>query len=167
AVVKDIVDAPIDLERLIDLIGGAEVEDRIAGQFGELVGLVAVEILAGDVQSIAADLEGVGDRIIDACLDAVPGNRRNLVTGQDLDIAIGVGKGTIRGKLQCVKEARVEKSVARTQLIFVRLEGDLGLDALTPRRTDILEEAETLQDWTWEGENVVRILCAERAHLPG
>jgi hypothetical protein len=49
---------------------------------------------------------------------------------------------------------------------LVRLEDDLGLDALTSCLAEILEEAETLQHRTWDGENVVGIFCAERTHLP-
>ena len=37
AVIENVVDTPIDLKGLVDLIGRAKIEDCIAGQFGCLV----------------------------------------------------------------------------------------------------------------------------------
>src|SRR6516162_5498072 len=93
-------------------------------------------------------------------------DRRDLIAWQDLDIAISVGEGAVGGKLQRIEEARVNKGVARVKLPLVRFERDLRLDALASSVAYILEKAEALQNWTWDGENVVRILGSECAHLP-
>ena len=61
AIVEDVVDAAIDLERLVELIGGVGVEDGIATAACGLIGFVADEILAADEQRVAANLERVGD----------------------------------------------------------------------------------------------------------
>src|SRR5690348_7427577 len=50
AIVEDIVDAAVELERLVDLIRGMHVEDRIGRQPGGLVGFVADQILGADEQ---------------------------------------------------------------------------------------------------------------------
>jgi hypothetical protein len=94
-IIEDVVDTGIDLEGLVDLVGGTQIEDRVALLFRRLVGLVADEILAGDIERVAADLERLRDRIIDAGLDPVARNGGNLVARQDLDIAMASANGLL------------------------------------------------------------------------
>src|SRR6516162_6046731 len=71
AIIEDIVDTCVDLERLVDLIGGAKIEHGISWQLGEVVGSVPDKILAAVILRVGTDLEGIGDGISDACLDAI------------------------------------------------------------------------------------------------
>src|SRR5258708_26599086 len=52
AVVEDVVDATVDLEDLVDLVGGMEIEHGVGRQLWKLVGLVADEILARNKQRV-------------------------------------------------------------------------------------------------------------------
>jgi hypothetical protein len=106
----------VDLERLVDLIRGVQVENRIGRQPLRLIGFVADKILAADEQRIAADLEGVGDRIIDAGLDPVARDRRDSIARQDLDVAVGVGERAVGADLQRVEEARIHQGIAGIEL---------------------------------------------------
>src|SRR5262245_44511656 len=53
APVEQIIDAAVELERLVDLIRGVNVEHRIARQPRRLVRFVTRKILAGDEQRVA------------------------------------------------------------------------------------------------------------------
>src|SRR5882757_3868821 len=64
AVIEDIVRACVNLERLVDLIRGVEVENGIRSQPPCLIGFVADKVLTADEQRIASNLERVGDRKI-------------------------------------------------------------------------------------------------------
>src|SRR5260370_35634794 len=97
----------VDLERLVDLIGGVEVENRIGWQPRGLIGFVADQILTADEQCVASNLERVGDRIIDAGLDPVSRDGRNPMAGKDLDVAMEVGEGPVGTDLQRVRESTV------------------------------------------------------------
>ncbi len=72
-----------------------QVENRIRRHPLCLVGFVADKILAADEQRISANLERVGNRIVDPGLYSIAGNCRNSITRQNLDIAVGVSEGTI------------------------------------------------------------------------
>jgi len=97
--------------------------------------------MAADQKRVASDLECIGDRIIDACLDAIAGNGRDDITGQHLDVAVGVGKGAVGCKLKSVKETGVNECVARKELQDFGFQCDLGLNALASRRADVLTKA--------------------------
>ena len=89
-----------------------QVENRIRWQPLRLIGLIANKILAADEQRIAANLEGVADRIIDTELDPVAGYRRNLIARQDLDIAVVIPKRAVGADLQRVEETRIHEGIA-------------------------------------------------------
>ena len=48
AVVQDVIDPAVELERLVDLVRGVDVENRIAWQPRCLIGFIAGKILAAD-----------------------------------------------------------------------------------------------------------------------
>ena len=141
-----------------------DIENSIAWQLRRLVGAVTDKVLAADKQRVAADLELVGDRIVDSGLDAVARNRRDLVARQNLDIVIGIPKGAIGGELQCRQEARVDQRVARIKLQRGRVEIDLGLDALASGRADVLEKTKALQHGARNGHDVVVVPRADDGH---
>src|SRR6266699_893036 len=113
AIIQDIIGTRVDLEGLVDLIRGVEVENGIRSQSLRLIGFVTDEILTADEQRISSDLEGVGDRIIDAGLDAIAGDGRDPVSRQYLDVAVGVGEGAVGADLKCVKAPGVDEGVTR------------------------------------------------------
>src|SRR3984893_2822989 len=166
AVIEDIVRPRVDLEPLVDLIGGVKVEDRIGRQPRRLIGFVADKILTADEERVASDLEGVRQRIIDTGLDSVARDGRNAIARQNLDTAVDVGERAVGADLQRVEEARVDQRIAGVELQVARLQVDLGLDSLPPRRTHVLEIAEALQDRTGNGEDVVAVVGAESGKLP-
>src|SRR5450631_1498165 len=113
AVIEDIVRTGVDLERLVDLIRGVQVENCIGRQPLCLVGFVADKVLAVDEQRIPTNLECVGDGIIDAGLDPIAWDCRDSIAGQNLDVAAGgVGKRAVGADLQRVQETRVHESIA-------------------------------------------------------
>jgi len=69
--------------------------------------------MAADQKRVASDLECIGDRIIDACLDAMRG-----MAGMTLPAC-----------------------VARIELQDLGFQSDLGLNALASRRADVLTKA--------------------------
>src|SRR5260370_25763616 len=111
AIIKDIVGTRVDLERLVALIRGVEIENCIGRQPRCLIGFVADKKLIADEQRVATDLERVGDRIIDAGLDPVSRDCGNSVAGNDLDVAIDVGEGAIGTDLKRVKKSRVDQII--------------------------------------------------------
>ena len=120
-----------------------------------------------DEQRVAADLERVGDRIIEAGLDPVARDRRDSVAGQDLDIAVGVGERAVGADLQRIEEARIHEGVAGVELqASFDFRVTFGLDALAARRADVLEIAESLQHRARNREDVVGVGGAETADLP-
>ena len=78
-VIEDIVDATVDMERLVDLIRGVNIEDGAGRQLCRLIGIVTNEILAAHIYCVGANLEGVGDGIVKAGLDAVAWDGRDLI----------------------------------------------------------------------------------------
>src|SRR4029077_6498456 len=98
-------------------------------QSRRLVGFVAHEILAAEEQRIAADLQRVGDRIVETRLDPVARNCRDSIAGHDLDISVSVRKRTVRAELQEVEEARVHESIAGIELQRFRGQGYLRFNA--------------------------------------
>ena len=143
-----------------------QVENRIPGQPGCLVGFIADKILAADEQSIATDLEGVGDRIIDAKFDPVTRDRRNSVARHDLDIAVGIGERAVGADLQSIKEARIHERIAGIELQRLRRQIHLSLDALALCPTHVLEVAKSLQLGTGNRQDVIGIGRPERADFP-
>ena len=89
-----------------------QVEDRIRWKPLRLIGFIADKILAADEQCIAANLEGVGDRIIDSRLDSIARDCRDSIAGQDLDIAVDVRKRTVGPNLERVEEAGIDQGIA-------------------------------------------------------
>jgi hypothetical protein len=59
-----------------------------------------------------SNFERVGDRIIDAGLDPIARDCRDSIAGQDLNVAVDIGKRAIGTDLQGVKESRVHKGIA-------------------------------------------------------
>src|SRR5436190_5278191 len=166
AIVEDVVDATVDLDRLVDLIRGTKIENGIGRQSRRLVGFIPHEVLAADEQRIAADLEGIGDRIIETGLDPIAGDRRNSVARHDLDIAVAVRKRTVGAELQGVEEARIDEGIAGIELQRFRGQRNLRFDALASRRTDVLEIAESLQLVARYRQDVIGIFRAESTELP-
>src|SRR6478735_1677009 len=103
AIVEDVVYAPIDLEHLVDLIRGVEIENSISWQPRELIGFIADKILVADKQGVSTYLEGISDRVIHPELDAVAGYRRNSIARHDGDIAVRIGKRAVGADLQGIK----------------------------------------------------------------
>src|SRR5581483_6734586 len=116
AIIEEIIDTAIELIRLVDLVGSVNVEHRIRWQFRRLVGGISDQKLTAYIQNVTANLESVADRVIEPRLDAMTRDRRNLITRQHLNIAIDVGKRTVRGELQCVKKACINECVTRVSL---------------------------------------------------
>src|ERR1700712_5328782 len=110
-VIEDIVRSGVNLETLQDLIRRMQVENRIGRQSRCLIGLIADEILAAYEQRIASHLERVGDRIIEAGLDAIAGDRGDSVARQDLDVAVGVGKRAMRTDVQGIEKSRIDQRI--------------------------------------------------------
>src|SRR6202022_2508084 len=138
-----------------------EVKDCIRRQPLCLIRFVADKVLIADEQYITSSFERVGDRIIDAGLDSVSWDCRNSITRKNLDLAVDVNEGAIGADLQSVKEWRVHEGIAGVQLQYGRPEIDFGLYFLAPRRTDVLEIAESLQDRTGNCEDVVCVVRTE------
>src|SRR5205823_4717031 len=105
-------------------------------------------------------------RIIDAGLDSSAWDSGDPIAGQNLDIAVEVGKRAVGADLQGVKKSRVDKGIAGIKLQGARAESDFGLDALAARRTDVLEIAKSLQHRTWNCEDVVRVVRPKGPELP-
>lgn len=158
--------ARVKLKCLVDLIGRMQVEDGIGRQLLRLIGFVADEILTAEKQPIASDLECVGNGIVDPGLDPASGDGGNPIAGNNLDVAVGVGKGTIGADLQRVEKSRVDQRVAGVELQHGRLQIDFGLDALAAGQTDVLEIAEPLQDGARNRQYVVAVVGAENTELP-
>src|SRR4051794_11695394 len=166
AMVEDIIHPPVNLERLVDLIRGVEIEHSIGRQPLRLVGFVADEILTADEQRVRTNLEGVRHRVIETGLDSVAGNRRNSIARQDLNVAVAVCKRTVGANLQSVEESCVHQGVARIKLQCLRREVDLSLETLAARRTDVLEITKPLQRRGRNREDVVGIFGTESTNLP-
>src|SRR6185369_1513763 len=73
AIVEDVVDARVNLECLVDLIGPMQVEDGVRRQLRKLIGFVADKILAADPHRIAPQLELFGYPVVDAGFETIAG----------------------------------------------------------------------------------------------
>ena len=102
----------IDLEHLVDLIRGVEIENSISWQPRELIGFIADKILVADKQGVSTYLEGINDRVIHPELDAVAGYRRNSIARHDRDIAVSIGKRAVGADLQGIKETRIHERIS-------------------------------------------------------
>src|SRR4029453_14949992 len=114
----------------------------------------------------AADLQGVGDRIVETRLDPIARDCRDSIAGQHLDIAVDVCKRTVGAKLQGVEEARINEGIAGIELQRLRGQGYLRFDPLAARRAHVLEVAESLQLVTRDRQDVILVVRAESAELP-
>ena len=99
--------------------------------------------MATEEKRISADLECIGDEIVEAGLDPVARDRRNSIARRNLHIAKGVGKGAVGADLQRVEESRIDERVARVELQLFGLEIGFGFNTLAPRRADVLEIAKS------------------------
>ena len=69
------------------------------------------QILIAVESCVRADLEGIGDRIVEAGLDAMARDGRDLISRKDLDIAIYC-EWAVGADLQGIEEPRIDESVA-------------------------------------------------------
>jgi len=72
-----------------------DIGHGVGREFWRLVGLVADKILIAVESCVRTDLEGIGDRIVEAGLDAMARDGRDLVARQDLYIAVFVGERAV------------------------------------------------------------------------
>ena len=74
------------------------------------------QILIAVESCVRADLEGIGDRIVEAGLDAMARDGRDLIARQDLNIAVFVGERAVGADLQRVEKTRVDEGIAGVEL---------------------------------------------------
>src|SRR5947209_20530702 len=93
-------------------------------------------------------------------------NGGQTVAGNDIDIAVGVGKRIERrGKLDVAAECGIyQRIIGISRQLLIRVT-DAGFDALPPRIAGILEEA-TAGDRRRHVQDVVLIDGAENAGVP-
>ena len=107
-----------------------------------LIGFVAAQVLVAEVGQDAADRPNWRDPIIHPDFELVLRDAGQMVARHDVDVAVRVGDGIVgRRERQRRLEGRIDQAIGAVDRPFLVLVSEAGLDPLSPRRADILEEA--------------------------